>query len=163
MHPQWLSTFEEMCEWVSCLRSIPVELWLKPMDEGKWSPGEIISHFYFWDRFIYTERLLKLESKDFKRADVEEMNKNAGDYASSGISREEIISMFIQSRIEICLFIQGLPREQLEAPFKIGENSITIKGYIEGMIEHDLHHKKQVEDFLTREGDFNVNNSGSVH
>ncbi|WP_408010514.1 DinB family protein [Pseudalkalibacillus sp. A8] len=145
---QWLLTFGEMCEWVSTLRTIQRELWLQPIAEGKWSIGEIISHFYFWDRFIYNDRLLKLESSDFNQANVEVMNKNASDYARSGISREELISMFIQSRKEICHFIQSLPGQRYEEPLKIGDNTITIEKYIVGMNEHDHHHKKQVKSFL---------------
>ncbi|MCF6409364.1 DinB family protein [Pseudalkalibacillus salsuginis] len=146
--PQWLLTFEEKCEWVSSLRTTPDERWLKPIAEGKWSIGEIISHFYFWDRFIFNERLLKLESDDFKKANVEDMNKNASDFAKSGVRREELISMFIQSRKEICLFIHSLPDQRYHVPLKIGNNSVTIEKYIERMNEHDHHHINQVEAFL---------------
>lgn len=144
----WLNPFEEMVDWTTTLTEIPDEQWLEPMAEGKWSIGEVISHFYFWDRFIYEERLLKLSTEEFGKADSIEMNQKAWKFAKSGVSKIELLNLFINSRKEICNFIRSIAEDRIHEPFTIGETQITLPDYVAGMIEHDQHHRSQIEVYL---------------
>ncbi|WP_349410097.1 DinB family protein [Pseudalkalibacillus sp. SCS-8] len=147
----WLESYEEMIEWADSLHQLPETLWLEPIAEGKWSIAEIISHFYSWDRFIFEERLLKLSSQNFISANPQETNEKAAKFARSGVSREELLSIFIDSRKQICTYIKSLPQEILQTSFQVGNSQYTIPEYIEvAMVKHDHLHRKQLEDFLEK-------------
>ncbi|PLS17093.1 hypothetical protein CVD28_13645 [Bacillus sp. M6-12] len=146
----WIEKYEQFNVFVISLKDIPADLWLCPIKEGKWSIGEIVSHFYYWEKFILEERLQKFLSgeKDFVKPDVELMNQAASEFAKSGASRETIINLFTESRSQIAALLTSLPAEVLDCEISFGSNPITIRKYIIGFEEHDQHHKRQIEEFL---------------
>jgi len=135
--------------WVDYLNSINErehDSFFKPYKEGKWSKAAIISHMMFWDRFFYEERLphmLKGETLVGITAEqVEEMNKKAEEYAHTGISLQEIIDEALKYRQ---MLLDKLQDEDLSKTFTIKDRKISLQEYVNGEIEHDEHHLKQLK------------------
>ncbi len=144
----WLEPFEEMADWASHLTSIPDDLWLLPMEEGKWSIAEVISHLYLWDRFIHEERLMKLSESEFTKPDPISTNQKASEFGKSGIRKEELLTLYIDSRRQLCHAIRSLGDDISVRPLKIGKTVISLPDYVSGMVEHDEHHRMQMVQFL---------------
>ncbi|MGV3465076.1 MAG: DinB family protein [Heyndrickxia sp.] len=135
--------------WIDYLNSIEEEdrdSFFKPYKEGKWSKAAIISHMMYWDRFFYEERLPHmLKGKDLvgiTAEQVEEMNKKAEEYAHSGISLQKIIEEALHYRQMI---INELQDKDLTKTFTIKERKISLHEYVDGEVEHDQHHLKQLK------------------
>ncbi len=72
-----------------------------PIADGKWSAAAIVAHLYFWDQYFLEERLpfMTQGAKLAKiQIDINKKNKQAEDYAHSGISMEELIDQTIEYR-----------------------------------------------------------------
>ncbi|MBD7965964.1 hypothetical protein [Fictibacillus norfolkensis] len=105
---------------------------------------------FVWDeRFSY---FLKSTNTPPKIGDVEEINKNAAHEAKSGISKNALIDEVIECRLVLSRKLQELPNRMWEEKFQLGHSWITLCEYIKGMIEHDDHHKNQIEKFLLNKG-----------
>jgi hypothetical protein len=91
--------------------------------------------------------ILKDESLPTNTVDVKSINKGAISYARTGISKEELINMFISVRKELVSLIDAIPAEKFNQPFP-GKETMTLYEYFVGMINHDLKHKEQIDSFL---------------
>lgn len=72
--------YNSLVNWLQELKRMPEEYWLEPIQEDKWSTGEIIAHIKAWDVFVWDERFsyfLKSSNTPPKKGDVEEINRNA--------------------------------------------------------------------------------------
>jgi len=135
--------------WIDYLNSMEGkedDSFFKPYKEGKWSKAAIIAHMMFWDRFFYEERLPHmLKGEDLvgiTERQVGEMNKKAEEYAHSGVSRQQIIAGALKYRQMIINVLQG---KDLTKTFTIKERKISLQEYVEGEVEHDQHHLKQLK------------------
>ncbi|SFF68687.1 Uncharacterized damage-inducible protein DinB (forms a four-helix bundle) [Planifilum fulgidum] len=151
--------FRKMNDFVQSLKGIPERWWLMPIAEGKWSPGEIIAHLIEWDRFLLDERLNRLRpGKTVPPASVEadELNARAARWAREEASREEVLAAFHHTRTRLLKRLESVPGTDRDAPFFIGNRSLTLTDYLKGLADHDEHHRKQIEAFLhTRDGSRN--------
>ncbi|MBS4174611.1 DinB family protein [Bacillus sp. FJAT-49736] len=136
-------------DWIDYLNSINEkehESFFHPYKEGKWSKAAIISHMMFWDRFFYEERLPHMLNGEtlvgITAEQVEERNKQAENYAHSGVSLQQIIDEAIKYRQ---LQINALQNEDLSKTFTIKNRIISLKEYMDGEVEHDAHHLKQLK------------------
>ncbi|MDX8365208.1 DinB family protein [Cytobacillus sp. IB215665] len=139
-----------LTDWSQSLNNMSDELWLKPIKKGSWATADIISHFKLWDMFLIENRLSYLvrgEAFPKIEVDVEGMNKKASDYARSGISKNDLIDEFISVRKELVSIINHFPVEKFNQPCK-GKEHLSLCDYLSSMVDHDIHHKKQIEDFL---------------
>lgn len=137
------------------LRRMPEEYWLEPIHEGKWSTGEIIAHLKAWDVFVWDERLsyfLKKLNTPPKKGDVEEINRNAAHEAKSGISKNALIDEVIECRLVLARKLQEVPTAIWEEKIQMSHSWVTLCEYIKGLVEHDNHHKQQIEKFLLNKG-----------
>ncbi|MFC4799264.1 DinB family protein [Neobacillus sp. GCM10023253] len=142
-----------LIEWVDSLKEISNDLWFMPFKEGAWGIADVISHFISWDKFLITNRVACIylnEEFPALTIDVEAVNKNASQYARSGISKEELITEFITVRKELVSFLQKVPEETFTEPYP-GREHMTIGEYFAGMIEHDLKHREQIEEYIKKE------------
>lgn len=150
---QLLQQLEEAIAWVKDLAVLPDDLWLTPTAEGKWSVGEIVSHLMFWDRIIVEQRLPYIKpGVQLESLNDQTVNDRASAYARSEASRQTVIDEFVHYRQAYIGDMRRRSGEELHAAFQIGQTSLTLAHYAEEMIEHDRHHKKQIDEFLLMRG-----------
>lgn len=136
-----------LVHWVLSLKNISNDLWLKPFREGSWGIADVISHFISWDKFIINNRvsyLLRDECFPNITVDVESINKEASKYARLGVLKDDLINEFISVREELLNLIEIIPKEKFCQPFH-GRGNTTLSEYFEGLIEHDLKHREQID------------------
>ncbi|MGG1676445.1 DinB family protein [Neobacillus sp. NRS-1170] len=136
-----------LMEWSNTLRNLPEDLWFKPFREGAWGIADVISHFISWDQFVMKNRIVfLLGNEDFPKLtiDADEINKQASNYARSGISQEELINEFIGTRKDLVTLLEKIPTEKFDQKYP-GKEDMTLNDYFLGLIDHDLKHKQQIE------------------
>jgi uncharacterized damage-inducible protein DinB len=141
---------KSISEWVLSLKEEDDEAWLMPTAEGKWPPAAIVSHMLFWDQYSLTERFPYFAegAKLPQFPDFQKINDQAEDYAFNGAAREEILSRFAETRARVIQLIEGLADSDLDKEFFIGGNKLSAREYFMDFAEHDLHHKKQIDQLL---------------
>jgi len=143
--------YQNFTDWLETLKTMPEEYWLVPIKEGKWSVGEIVSHIKAWDNFVWNERVeyfvngTELKKNNF---DPEEINKTAAVEARSGISKNELIQKVIECRFFVAKKLEEVPAPIWDRKIELGKSVVTLSEYIEGLVDHDKHHKAQIEEFL---------------
>ena len=141
-----MGTLKSWIDYLNSINNTEDESFFQPYKEGKWSKAAIIAHMMYWDRFFYKERLphmLKGETLVGITVDqVEEMNKKAEEYAHSGKTLKELIEEAAKYRQ---LLIDELHDKDLSKTFRIKDRSISLQEYINGEVEHDEHHLKQLK------------------
>ncbi|TDL80143.1 DinB family protein [Peribacillus frigoritolerans] len=154
-----MKTMEEMKNhyssfdsWILSLKQMRNEEWFQPIQEGKWSAAEIVSHLIAWDRFTLDQRLGKLKENAVLDPfpDFQSVNDRAAEYAKSGITKDELIAEFMEVRSAAVDGLLKFEGEELQFHFKIGDHPFTIASYMEDFIGHDLHHKAQIDAFLEK-------------
>lgn len=138
-------------EWLQSLNEVDDKVWFAPIAEGKWSSAAIISHLLFWDRHSFNERFSAFQQDEQleKFPNFQEVNNAAKDYAHSGVSKEELIQQIVNEREQYFQFIEKFGNDGLDISFTIGDHLLTVREYFKDFIDHDLHHQKQIIDFLT--------------
>ncbi|SFC03195.1 DinB superfamily protein [Bacillus sp. OV322] len=138
--------YTKYSEWLQSLKEMDETEWITPVSEGKWPPAAIISHIYFWDTFSLHERFPFIEknAKLSPYPDFQEFNKEAEKFAASGISKEELLNKLLEIREEMKEFVNRQSDDMLDAPFYIGEHSLTLREYLADFASHDLHHQEQI-------------------
>ncbi|MEL3972004.1 DinB family protein [Rossellomorea oryzaecorticis] len=143
---------QEMVLWVESLNSISKEEWFRPIEESKWSIAEVISHFVPWDEFIMNKRLPYLGSSDPlpPAPDPQILNEQS---ASKGRASEQsaVIQSFIETRNRLATIIQEIPEGAWQQLLQLGEKELTLTDYLEGLSDHDLHHKHEIERVLAKQ------------
>ncbi|MFJ8262159.1 DinB family protein [Rummeliibacillus sp. NPDC094406] len=141
--------YKESIEIVESLRNLSNITWFRPIAEGKWSICEVIGHLIYWDHFVLEKRLpyLFLENKKLESVNVQEMNAKAA-FESKVKIKEDVIKEFVEERLKIIEKLNLMSTGEFFKSFRIGNNNLTMDKYFEGLIEHDLHHFRQIQDFL---------------
>ncbi len=141
---------KSLIEWSLTLKEVSDELWLKPFDDSTWGIADVVSHFISWDHFIINNRLnYLLRGEPFPKipVQIEEVNKKASIYARSGITKEDLINEFISVRFDLIALLSELPDERFEEPCQ-GLENVTLSEYLKGILDHDLKHKQQIDQYL---------------
>lgn len=141
---------KRIVDWANSLKNISDDLWFKPFHEGAWGIADVISHFISWDKFVIENRISYLVRKECIpqiTVDVEMMNNDASNYARSGIIKEDLISELISVREELINLIGGIQSDQFHQPLP-GRENITLSEYFNGLIDHENHHKEQIESHM---------------
>jgi DinB superfamily len=143
---------QEMIRFVESLNSISKEEWFRPIEENKWSIAEVISHFVPWDDFVMNKRLPYLGSSEPlpSAPDPQILNEQA---ASKGRASKQIdvIQSFIETRNRLLTRIQEIPEHNWEQLLKLGEKELILTDYLEGLANHDLHHKHEIERVFAKQ------------
>ncbi|MCH1626860.1 DinB family protein [Fredinandcohnia quinoae] len=154
-----ISDLEQFTTWVEGLKAHNHQLMFKPIAEGKWSIAEILSHIMFWDRYILKEMIPNMkQDADLSTIEFQELNDKAAEYALSGVSFEFLLEELIESRKKLVSYLRGKTDEEFTVSFKINGDAVdnytgypfTLYNYICDFIWHDNHHKKQMEEFLSK-------------
>lgn len=150
-----LTPYKNFTNWLQQLKQIPEEYWLEPIKDGKWSVGEIIAHMKAWDVFVWDERVACFVSGSqipAKKVDVQEINSNAANEARSGISKNQLLDEVIECRLVVAKRLGEVPSSVWQEKIEMGSKMITLCEYISGLVEHDEHHRAQIEEFLATKG-----------
>ncbi|WP_261129957.1 DinB family protein [Bacillus sp. Marseille-Q3570] len=139
-------------QWVQSLDSLSDEEWLSPIKPGKWSIAEIITHLTYWDRYFLKERYPKIKAgaRLPRSIDVNVMNQRASLYAKNGVSKNEVIKEFLETRELMIKAINARTEEELDATFYDRGHPETLRKCLINFCEHDRHHKHQIEDSLQK-------------
>lgn len=147
-----LTQYKGFTNWLQQLKQMPDEYWLVPIKDGKWSVGEIVAHIKAWDVFVWDERVAYFVSGSeipAKKVDVEEINSNAANEAKSGISKNQLLDEVIECRQVVAKKLGEVPSSVWQKRIEMSSKMITLCEYISGLVEHDEHHRTQIEEFLT--------------
>lgn len=138
--------YQEFSEWANSLKELTEEQWSTSISEGKWTVGAVVAHLLFWDRYSLQERFpFFMEGAELTSfPDFQQVNDRARKYAEEEVSKNQIIDELIEVRKEYLDLLSRLTEEDLSISFKIGQHTLTVGGYFEDFIQHDLHHQKQV-------------------
>ncbi|SFF09279.1 Uncharacterized damage-inducible protein DinB (forms a four-helix bundle) [Bacillus sp. OV194] len=148
-----LKSFAEQVNWLEELRTVKEELWLEPISSGKWSIGEVASHFKAWDLFVIHHRFpYFLEHQTFpeNEIDAEKINQDAALYAKSGVSKSQLLQETIETRASLVQQLHTIPEEWWIHPFAYKTKTLTLASYIQGLSEHDKHHQDQISLYLQK-------------
>ncbi|WP_171910730.1 DinB family protein [Rossellomorea aquimaris] len=142
---------QEFIRWAHSLNSLPKEEWHRPVEEGKWSIAEIVGHFEPWDEFVVNKRLPFLGTKEpLPHAPYPQMLNDESASKARTSEQSVVIERFILSREQLIESLEGIPPESWEQTLKPGNKEITLIEYLEGLAEHDLHHKREVDRALSK-------------
>ncbi|WP_208588759.1 DinB family protein [Gracilibacillus suaedae] len=154
-----IEKFEQFNSSVNALEKVDEDLFFTPINEGKWTPAEIISHITYWDRYILEELMpqmrkgAKLESVAF---DV--INQPASEYALSGVTKTQLIQEQIEARNHLVEALKEKSEQEFFDTFVLNGEEIdrysgyphSLFNYISAFVWHDNHHKEQIETFLNK-------------
>ncbi|WP_081277113.1 DinB family protein [Bacillus pumilus] len=143
--------YEHTLEWVQSLTELTEKEWRRAIADGKWSIAEIIAHFVPWDEFILHDRLKEFwNDQPLPQApDSHEMNQQSAERAKKE-ERSETIGRFIAVRTELLQEMKIIEPSRWNEPFFIGQTKLTLLSYLQGLIEHDIHHMKQITKLLSQ-------------
>ncbi|CAM3398127.1 DinB family protein [Paenibacillus lupini] len=153
-----LLQYKEFTSWTDILHDVQISLWLQPIAKGKATIGEIISHLKGWDSYLITTVIPAIKRGEAVFfPDFDSFNEIAYEYARSGISKDNLLNEFRQTRHQLV--------EILLAETDITTKYITVNGMsnspsadtpysllyiIHEFIEHDNHHKGQILALLNQ-------------
>ncbi|MFD1019989.1 DinB family protein [Thalassobacillus hwangdonensis] len=152
MKQETINNYRQLENWLSELKQIPEKEFYAPMEEGKWSLAALVSHFKYWDDFVLQYRLKPIvENRPIEdvRVTEKEMNEKAEAHAHSGIDQDALVDEVIAKRHEVVGLLEEITEDKFGEPVSLGDRSITVKEYIDGLTEHDDHHRKQVESITS--------------
>lgn len=120
-----------------------------PIAEGKWSISQILYHMAEWDRFIREERINQMEpSREVDASpDVDTFNREAVRPVDN-YRFPEVLSHAQRQRALLGKAIEEMPEENWNSAFEISGKNMTPAAYFEGILEHDAHHRRQIDGFL---------------
>lgn len=141
--------FKSFTDWLPSLRNVPEDVWIAPIAEGKWAIQGLISHMVLWDKYFLENAIHPVVNHEPitlpETFDFDDFNRDAVEYGKKH-SKEELISEGIHYRNEIVRHIANLSDEEY---FKQYPN-FQVAQYVIEFVEHDDHHKAQVDSFLNR-------------
>ncbi len=152
-----LESFRCIIPWVSRLGELDDSVWFNPIAEGKASTAEIISHLQNWDRYLISNVIPSVLGGDgIVFPDFDPFNSVAYDYAKSGIGRKQLLEEFCATRAELCDLLASIGDNALREPVTANGvelcphtgNPYSLLYIIQEFIEHDQHHKVQIDKAL---------------
>lgn len=148
-----IAEYEVLNRWADSLKSIPDELWLLPTAPGKWSVAENLAHLMFWNRFILEERLPHIapDAELVSKVDGELKNRQASQYARSGISKEKLVDEWLFVGRQLVDALHNIPEELFHCHYQINGKSMNLISYLQSMLQHDKHHQEQIDLFVSGE------------
>lgn len=140
----------EFIDWTQSLKQLTDIQWHTPIGSEKWSIAAVITHLLFWDKYSLEERFPLFNEGAILSPypNFEELNIRARDYAEKVATKEEILDELIETRKAYLSLLEGMTPEDLAISFQIDKHKMTVKEYLTGFIEHDLHHQKQIHNTL---------------
>ena len=135
------------------LSNLDEQLLRKPIEEGKWSSIEIIGHFNAWDEFVLQYRIPHLFKSEHlpKGPNIKDFNSQ-----SALLARTENIEITLKKclhiRNELLNQISQITDDSWLIKLQINQSKLTLYEYLKGLMEHDVHHIKQIKSALRLDG-----------
>lgn len=148
--------FGAYSDWLGEIKTVEPSVLEKPIQEGKWTVSEIIAHILKWDEHLSDQVIpAVLDGEGMEFPEFGPFNERAAAYART-ITPGELIENAQDTRAHLISRLLELPKEVLERPVTSnGETNCPHTGlpytliYIVGdFINHDTHHRKQIDGFL---------------
>jgi uncharacterized damage-inducible protein DinB len=150
---QLLEEFSVLISFVESLRELDEQLWVTPIQEGKWTTRDIIAHIMRWDQYFLEEGIQKIASQQpvtIQHLDFQEFNQKSVEFAK-GKSKQEIIDLTIFYRSEILRQIASLSDVEFTKEHLDGDgNKFSAYSYLMDFIPHDFHHIDQIKAFTSK-------------
>ena len=137
---------EEFKEWISFVIKNSDMDWQLPMDTGKWTIHDIVSHIMLWDKYFFEaaiDPILNNNPLTLEHLDYDSFNKEAIEYGRTK-TKDELIHLTIQYRNLILESIESLSDEKFTREYVDGK--FTLMSYLKDFIGHDQHHMRQIEE-----------------
>ncbi|MGE7765844.1 DinB family protein [Peribacillus sp. NPDC096540] len=144
---QIIAHYEKSIGWVKSLTNLSEEKWRTQIDKGKWTIAEIIGHLIPWDEFVLNQRRPYLLTQLPISPNAELINHQAS-IESKNRSKDETIKLFIAIRKKLINTLNDLSDTLWTQDFIIGKNNISLISYLSGLVEHDIHHFRQIQKVL---------------
>ncbi|GGA25613.1 DinB family protein [Paenibacillus physcomitrellae] len=147
-----LIQYKTFVKWTDTLRDLDDHLWSSPIAEGKASPADIISHLQNWDHYLIHKVIPAVrKGEGMVFPDFDSFNKQAYEYARSGVSKTRLLDEFKQTRLQL---VDLLLAEPDVAAKPVPANGLaycphtntpySLLYIIHEFREHDIHHKHQI-------------------
>ncbi|WP_248929824.1 DinB family protein [Paenibacillus hamazuiensis] len=148
---EMVEEFKAFIHYAEELNELEEELWNRPIAAGKWTVKDILSHIMLWDKYYYEEGIEKIahdQPLTVKHLDFDRFNAGAREYAETQ-SRQSIVEQLLHYRMKIIHVLSRLREEDFIKEYADGDgNKFTVRDYLQGFVPHDMHHKKQIDDFI---------------
>ena len=148
---QLVLEFQSFIPYIQSLGNIGEAHWETPIQPGKWSLKEMLSHIMLWDKYFYEEAFAKVKAGQpltAKHQNFNEFNARAIEYAQT-VTWEEIIRQFILYRSKMIEDMDGISEAEFLKTYPDGDGKkFSYRGHLRGFIPHDKHHRKQMEQYI---------------
>ncbi|KJB87837.1 hypothetical protein AZ66_10865 [Paenibacillus sp. E194] len=156
LNEQTLLRYKQFTDWTDTLHHINEHIWSHPIAEGKASVAEIISHLINWDKYLLFTVIPAIRNGEgMVFPDFDPFNKIAYKYANSGVSQEQLLDEFKQSRHQLVEALLADPDMTAKQVTANGAATCPYTGIPYSLLyvihefnDHDNHHKKQIEAVL---------------
>lgn len=144
-----LQHHKQYIEFVDELSKLDEMFLRQPMQKGKWSIIEVVGHLQLWDQFVVEKRLPFIFTAEEMPASpkVVDVNEVAA-FRARNNSPHITFEHFVSTRMQLFNLLTNLPEEVWQHQICLNQKPITFYDYVKGLLEHDLHHKRVVEEFL---------------
>ncbi|MCT8138316.1 DinB family protein [Anaerobacillus sp. CMMVII] len=144
-----LNNYKKTIEYLLTLKGVPQETLLIPIHADKWSVREIIGHLFYWDKFILEQMVPKIckEAKLPPFPDHDEYNTKAINYITKFQTTSDLIDEFASTRETLCNKIASVSPE-FKFTIGKGKRQFTTDSFLKMFVKHDVHHLKQIQEFL---------------
>lgn len=149
-----LEQFDSLAQWYAAMTGAE-QGWHTPIGEGKWCPAEIVAHLMKWDEYLITTVLPVASSINgqVEFPDHDSYNAVSSAYACSGISAAILLKEARKTRADLVQKLRDLTEQRFFQSITVNghthcpqTNTPYSLGYlIWEFIQHDSHHRKQVE------------------
>ncbi len=144
--------YQALIEWTDTLRDMDDTVWLAPIAEGKATVAEIVSHLKNWDHYLIHTIIPSIKNGEgMVFPDFDSFNREAYDYARSGIAKNRLLEEFKQTRLQLIAIMLTEPDVASKHVTANGAANCPHTGtpysllyIIHEFIEHDMHHKNQI-------------------
>ncbi|MFJ8526716.1 DinB family protein [Bacillus sp. NPDC094106] len=144
-----ISHYEESIDWVRSLIHLSEEKWRAQIDKDKWTIAEVIGHLIPWDEFVLNQRIpYLLKGTQLPKSPNVDLINHQASIDSKIRTKGEIINRFIVVRKRLIKTINDLTDELWTQDFILGKDKISFHSYFLGLVEHDLHHYRQIQKLL---------------
>ena len=123
------------------------DVWTKPIADGKWSIREFLAHIMHWD-WNSLDKMVPLMSEGARLSfvDIERHNREAADIALTYDSFAALIEDVVRTRSLLVAELEE--RYDDKTRFSIDGHPLTYRTFVDNFIEHDEHHRRQIEAVL---------------
>ncbi|MDU5144884.1 MAG: DinB family protein [Paenibacillus dendritiformis] len=126
--------------------------WHTPIDEGKWTIHDIVSHIMMWDKYFYEEAIYPIANGKpvtVSDLDFDAFNREAVEYGKT-LAKEDLIALTTRCRNLLLETIARFDDDTFSREY--AEGKFTVRTYLEDFIWHDRHHMAQIEEYRRKSG-----------